>query len=391
MPQSNVALNVTLDLQHSDAASLDRQISGAVAEVGRRLWAVVLEKLKEVVEEERPSCSGCAGGASEVEWQPGPNPPPSVGKVSFERQRLRCTNCSQETVPLDLALGLPARVTHSLEVQERCLLLATEMSYAKASRTAGEMRGWEVSHGLIHDWAQEVGAELEKEVAKGQAEMFEHGVLQEMKETPDTLWVSVDGTPVHDRDRQSMEIKVGIVWSRVTTISKGRTQVMELTLYAGVENSAVFGERLVTQLQARGVFHARQVFLVADGAEWIKNFGERYLPHAVYLLDWYHLVENLRYGLGHQHPRLGRALELARAGRAFDLFKLLERAARRLDDPDQIPRCHKLLEYVRANCVGIKNYRTRLRNPGSVGPPVAILIRGLGFRLPRAARCAHRH
>jgi hypothetical protein len=80
-----------------------------------------------------------------------------VGKVNFERQRLRCINCGQETVPLDKALGLAARTPHSLEVQERCLLLATEMSYAKASRAAGEMRGWEVSDGLIHDWAQEVG------------------------------------------------------------------------------------------------------------------------------------------------------------------------------------------------------------------------------------------
>ena len=50
----------------------------------------------------------------------------------------------------------------------------------------------------------------------------------------------------------------------------------------------------MTQLQARGVFHARQVFLVTNGAEWIKNFGDHYLPHAVYLLDWYHLADNLR-------------------------------------------------------------------------------------------------
>jgi hypothetical protein len=53
VPQSNVTLNVSLDLQHSDAASLDRQISGAVAEVGRQLWTVVLKQLKEVVEAER--------------------------------------------------------------------------------------------------------------------------------------------------------------------------------------------------------------------------------------------------------------------------------------------------------------------------------------------------
>jgi len=55
------------------------------------------------------------------------------------------------------------------------------------------------------------------------------------------------------------------------------------------------------------------------------------------MLDWYYLVENLRSGLGHQHPRVVRALELARAGRAYDLIQLLERATRRLEDPEQIP------------------------------------------------------
>jgi hypothetical protein len=76
------------------------------------------------------------------------------------------------------------------------------------------MRGWEMSHGLIHDWAQEVGTELEQKVVEVQASMFEHGVLQEVKAAPDTLWVSVDGTLVHDRDRQSMEIKAGMVRSK---------------------------------------------------------------------------------------------------------------------------------------------------------------------------------
>ena len=229
MPKSNVTLNVTLELQHSDAASLYRQISGAVAEVGQQLWTVVLEQLTAAVEADRAICTA-RGGALKSN---GPRPRvhhTSVGKVKFDRQRLRCINFGQESVPLDQALGLAPRSTHSLEVQERCLLLATEMSYAKASRTAGEMRGWEVSHGLIHEWAQEVGAELEQEVAEVQASMFEHGVLQEVKAAPDTLWVSVDETLVHDRDRQNMEIKAGMVWSKVSTSSKGRTNVVDRTL-----------------------------------------------------------------------------------------------------------------------------------------------------------------
>jgi len=390
MPKSTVSLAITLDLQHSDLASLDRQISGCVADVGREVWALVLAQLKAVVEAGRPNCQGC-GGRQKVNGRRVRVHHSLVGKVSFERLRLRCTNCGQETIPLDLALGLQPRNTHSLEVQERCLLLATEMSYAKASRTAAEMRNWEVSHGSIHQWAQEVGAELEAEIKAVQASMFEHGVLQEVKAPPEVLWVSVDGTLVHDRDHQNMEIKAGMVWSRQATVSKGRRELIDRQLYAGVESSAVFSERLVSQLQARGVFHARKVYLVADGANWIKSLAERYLPDAVYLLDWFHLVENLRYGLGHQHPRLGRALELAHAGRAYDLIQLLERAARRLEDPEQIPRCRTTIDYVRSNRIGIQNYR--LVPEASSGPmekAIDILAsrrlksRGMSWRRPGA-------
>lgn len=389
--QSSVVVTVSLDLQHSDAASLDREIAAAVSEVGRALWQEVLGRLRELVESsERPACAAC-GGRLKSNGRRRRVQQTLVGEVSFERERWRCTNCGQELVPLDRALGLETRAGHTLDVEERCLWLATEMSFAKASQTAGELRGWKVSHGQIHAWAQEAGHQLEREVAAEQAEMFERGVLKEVKEPPDTIWVSVDGTLVHDRDRQNMEVKAGMVWSQVARVSKGRTEILDRSLYAGVESSAVFSERLVTQLRPRGVFHARQVFLVADGAEWIKVFWARYLPHAVYLLDWYHLAEQLRFGLGHRHPRLGRALELAQAGRAYDLIKLLERAARRLDDPDQRRRCETTLEYVRNNKLGIVNYRVVPNaSSGPMEKAIDILAsrrlksRGMSWRRPGA-------
>jgi len=159
--QSTVAVTVTLDLQHSDAASLDHQISGAVAEVGRVLWREVVERLRQVVETgQRPPCSAC-GGRFKSNGRRSRVEQTLVGEVSFERERWRCTNCGQEMAPLDQALGLAARTGHTLDVQERCLWLATEMSFAKASQAASELRGWQVSHGRIHEWAQEVGADLE--------------------------------------------------------------------------------------------------------------------------------------------------------------------------------------------------------------------------------------
>ena len=391
MPQSTLTFSVSLDLDHADLGSLDRQVAGAAAEMGRRLLGVVLNKLRDEVEGLRPAPCRACGGHLKANGRRSRTLRTLVGEVTFERGRLRCSNCGQERIPLDEALGLEGRETHTLEVQERCLWLATEMSFAKASGTAMDLRGWQVSHGQIHQWAQEEGARLELDVAREQAEMFERGVLQEVETAPPSLWVSVDGTLVHDRDRQNMEIKAGMAWSQVATISKGRTQILDRVLYAGVENWEVFSERLVTQLQRRGLFHAQQVFFVADGAEWIKALWQRYLPHATYLLDWFHLLDHLRFGLGHRHPKLGRALELARAGRVKGLLQLLNFCHDRLDDPEQQPRCQHLIEYVRRNREGIENYQVvPLASSGPMEKAIDVLLsrrfksRGMSWRRPGA-------
>ncbi len=83
--------------------------------------------VEEVAEAERLSCTA-SGGAMKSNGRRPRVHHTSVGKVNFERQRLRCTNCGQQTVTIDKALGMAAwwpaaPTTYSLEVQERCLLL----------------------------------------------------------------------------------------------------------------------------------------------------------------------------------------------------------------------------------------------------------------------------
>jgi hypothetical protein len=76
--------------------------------------------------------------------------------------------------------------------------------------------------------------------------------------------------------------------------------------------------------------------------------------------------------------------------RAYDLIQLLESVAR-LDDPDQIPSCRKLVDYVYANREGIKNYRLiPLASSGPMEKAIDILAsrrlksRGMSWRRPGA-------
>ena len=123
-----------------------------------------------------------------------------TGEVELRRRRYRCTGCGTETVPLDAALGLEPRTQHTLGVRERGLWLVTEMSYAKAVETAGELRGWPIGRSELHRWVASEGAALEAaRAAETEALLGAHPDRRDRPRRGGTAWVSVDGTMVHDR------------------------------------------------------------------------------------------------------------------------------------------------------------------------------------------------
>jgi len=105
LPKSIVTVHVTLDLQHSDVASLARQISGDLAEADREQWPVVLGQLKAIVESERPNCLAC-GARQKLNGRRGRVHHSLVGKISFERLRLRCTIGGRRAIILDSILAI---------------------------------------------------------------------------------------------------------------------------------------------------------------------------------------------------------------------------------------------------------------------------------------------
>ena len=109
-----------------------------------------------------------------------------------------------------------------------------------------------------------------------------------------------------------------------------------------------------------GVYEAERVLFVSDGALPIRWLRERSFPTAVELLDWYHLTEQLRFGIGRQHEDvLSTALGAAGPGDVAALLAILRRHARALesDDPEQASRCRGVIGYVTNNARGIANYR----------------------------------
>ena len=356
-----VSLALELRPEGGDIGSLERAVGAGLVEVGQRLWEVLLAALEASLPVPRGHV-GC-GGILKANGRARRRIVTLAGEVSLSRRRYRCGACDSEIVPLDEALGIAPRVQHTLGVRERGLWLVTELSYAKTARSLEELRGLSVSHGQLHRWVREEGARIEADIAARQEALFgdrpERGPIPRGRE--DDVWVMADGTMVGDRGSGThMEVKLGLVFTGTEQTGRDRRRLLDRHYVGGTGSWTTFAERFTAACAALGVYEARRILFVSDGATAIRWIRERSFPDAVELLDWYHLTEQLRFGIGRGHPDvLERAIAAAMPGDVDAVLAILEAHARALatDDPEQAERCDRVSGYVANNRRGIANYR----------------------------------
>ena len=106
------------------------------------------------------------------------------------------------------------------------------------------------------------------------------------------------------------------------------------------------------------------VVINGDRAEWVRR-GVKYFPKAIYQVDTFHLMRELREIFGHGSPvvqELAEAREEDVTGAAF-MAKLAEACAK-LTDPKKRQRCRALLEDLKDMPEAVVDYRLRLRAQG---------------------------
>lgn len=357
-----VPVSLTLELRPdgADIGSLERAISAGLAEVGRQLWAEVIGTLERRVAAPRGH-AGC-GGLLRANGRAPRRIVTLAGEVALQRQRFRCGACDTEILPLDAVLGLEPRMQHSLGVRERALFLVTELSYAKTARTLDELRGLGVSHGQLHRWVAEEGGRIEADIAaRTEAILGAHPDRASTAQRPGDVWVQADGTMVNDRRSGThLEVKIGLVFTGTEPVGRDRRALLDRHLVGGTGSWTTFAERFTAACAARGVYEAERILFVSDGAAAIRWIRARSFPDAIELLDWYHLTEQLRFGVGRQHEAvLSTALGAAMPGDVDTLLAILRAHARTIahDDPEQALRCRSVIGYVANNRRGIANYR----------------------------------
>jgi len=357
--ECTVPVEVHLATEHADVGSLERTISAALVEVGVKLWRELVGQL-ELALPIPERCAGC-GGRLKANGRAPRRLVTLAGEIELRRRRYRCTACGGEHVPLDAALGLEPRIQHTLGVRERGLWLVTEMSYAKAVETAAELRNWPIGRGELHRWVAGEGAALEAaRAADAEAVFGAHPDRRSRPRRGGTVWVSADGTMVHDRATGTeLEVKIGLVFDGARRTGRTRRALTGRTLDAGTEGWTAWSERFTALCTRLGVYEADRIYFVSDGAAAIRWIRERSFPTAIELLDWYHLVEALRRAIGDERSdRLDLALAVAGPGGAEQLAELLagwayEEAGADLARSDKLTAVHG---YVMANRRAIEHY-----------------------------------
>lgn len=219
-----------------------------------------------------------------------------VGEVEIERAYYYCKRCGRSFVPLDKELKLEAH-RFSDGVIELISYVCAHLPFEESCEMLEKLTGINMSSKEAQIISEEIGEEMNEELEEQAEEAVSQGL--EAEERPKRLYVTMDGTMVHE-DGDWHEVKVGAIYTTATQ-ENGQGQqeeVVDKVRYVGqFESSERFGPHISAGAQIRGQEYAEEVIALGDGAPWIWNLVNTYFPGAIEIIDWYHASEHI-WGFG---------------------------------------------------------------------------------------------
>lgn len=215
-------------------------------------------------------------------------------------------------------------------VREAARLGTTQSSFAVAAETMGRLSRIAISDSTVWRHHKELTSQLEADLEREEQEVPYYVLWTDL---PAMAWippedpvethasVSIDGVKILIREEGFREVKMVSV-SEVVMESeseecpaepkrspededsfedavkvRGRQDGLKLTAHsyrAVLGDKAAFAPALKAELARRRVRQAEEISTVNDGADWIWDLTQQYLPERrVEILDWPHAVENL--------------------------------------------------------------------------------------------------
>lgn len=208
-----------------------------------------------------------------------------LGWITVQRAYYRCPQCGRSKVPYDEAGGLGSEQLSSA-LAKVCCLLAVDDSFGEVSRKVACLFGEEVSDTTVERLVHQVGSvsvrqqEQQRECFRVQRE------IPVSQAQPSRLYVSVDGTPVHEQEGWH-EAKTGCIYWQ-------DEQFRQHKRYVGCFcNSEEFGWQMGLAACRYGLREAAEVVYLGDGAGWVRSEHDRHFLRATFIVDWYHASEHV--------------------------------------------------------------------------------------------------
>jgi hypothetical protein len=232
-----------------------------------------------------------------------------LGPVRFARSLYRCPKCGKTRYPGDEELGIEG-TSRSPGIQRQVSRLGAKEPFREVAQDMKELAGIDLSRKDAERIAENTGEAMERWAKAERDEIrFTQPPPPEAARTLDTLYIEFDGTGVpmvprevagrkgkqKDGSAKTREAKLGCVFTQTAFDTEGRPMrdPASTSFTGAIEPAAPFGWRIYTEAVRRGLFFAKRVVVLTDGAEWIRNLVQLHFPNATHIIDLYHAREHL--------------------------------------------------------------------------------------------------
>jgi len=229
--------------------------------------------------------------------------------IAFGRSAFQCPVCDGIRYPGDEELDIMG-TSRSPGVRRQVARLGAKETFHEVALDLREIGGVALSRKDAERVAEAMGEDMERWAARErEALRFQAPPPPEAEKTIETLYIEFDGTGVpmtkqevagrkgkqEDGSARTREAKLGCVFTQTCLDDNGRPiRDPATTSFTGaIEPAAQFGWRIYLEAVRRGLFHAKRVVVISDGAEWIRNIAQTHFPGAIHILDLYHAREHL--------------------------------------------------------------------------------------------------
>jgi len=231
-----------------------------------------------------------------------------VGEVEVSRPYYLCPHCHSGQFPADVELDIENSAL-SPGVRRMQAVVGQEAAFDHGRQWMKLLAGLEVTTKAVERTAEAIG----EDIAVHQQQEIQRAVQLDLPivlgEATSILYVQMDGTgvPVVKKETEgrqgktdgqpahTREAKLGCVFTQTTWDEEGYPiRDPGSTTYTGaIETAEEFGKRIYLEAWKRGWSRAKKKVVMGDGAEWIWNLAEPYLPGAIQIVDLFHARQHL--------------------------------------------------------------------------------------------------